>query len=227
MPAIIAAARLPTYDCSHMTKNTCSAFVPADGAAIAGVRPLSRRLAAGTVLFRQGDRTVGIFRLASGRLSLQRVTPNGARVAMHTVRPGELFAEASIFSARYHCDAEVLADSEVLLYPKEELRRRLKESGEALWDFAGDLARHVQGLRTRLELRQTRSAPERVLQALQLRADANHVCRLDGPLKQWAEEIGLTHEALYRTLATLERSGRIERRRGEIVLAPGDGVPGR
>jgi CRP-like cAMP-binding protein len=40
-------------------------------------------------------------------------------------------------------------------------------------------------------------------------------------LKDLAAEIGLTHEALYRTLAALERSGQIKRKGEKIVLSKG------
>lgn len=137
---------------------------------------------------------------------------------MHIVRAGELFAEASIFSAHYHCDALALRDCEVLVYPKAELVRSLKESKDDLWAFAAELAHQVQGLRTRLELRQIRSAPKRVLQALRLQSAVNGVWKREGTLKHFAEEIGLTHEALYRALATLEREDRIDRADDEIRL---------
>lgn len=185
---------------------------------IASVVPRVRRLSAGTCLFRQGDRSFGIFRLISGRISLLRLTPDGVEVPMHTVRPGELFAEASIFSVHYHCDAMATSDCEVLVYPKDELTRQLKENQDALWAFTAELARHVHGLRTRLEVRQIRSAPERVLQSLRLRCDASGRWKIDGTLKRYADEIGLTHEALYRALALLEREGRITRSDDEIRL---------
>jgi CRP-like cAMP-binding protein len=188
---------------------------------IANVTPAVRALAAGAVLFRQGDKTFGIFRLVAGRISLVRVTPDGTEVPMHSVYPGELFAEASIFSARYHCDAIALRDCEVLVYPKLELARALKESKEDLWTFTAELAHRVQGLRTRLEVRQIRSASERVLQSLRLRCDASGAWRIDGTLKRFSEEIGLTHETLYRALAALERDGHIVRADGVITLKLG------
>jgi CRP/FNR family transcriptional regulator, dissimilatory nitrate respiration regulator len=42
---------------------------------------------------------------------------------------------------------------------------------------------------------------------------------LRGTLKDLAAEIGLTHEALYRTLAALERSGELKRK-GERIMLP-------
>ena len=192
---------------------------------IAGVAPALRHVAAGEYLFRQGKATFGIFRLLQGRIRLVRVSADGTEVSMHGVRRGELFAEASLFSARYHCDAEATMDSEVLVYPRAELAQRLHDDREALWAFTGELARRVQGLRSLLELRQTRSAPERVLQFLRLRSDAQGVVRPDDSLKRLAEEVGLTHEAFYRALATLEREGAIKRSPGEIRL--NEGAPAR
>lgn len=186
---------------------------------IAGVVPTVRQLAAGTILFRQGDKTFGIFRLISGRITLNRVTPAGTEVVMHTVRSGELFAEASMFSTHYHCDALAIQDSEVLFYPNVELARQLQENAGELWAFTAELAQRVQGLRARLEIRQIRSAPERVLQSVRLRCDSSGVWKMDGTLKQFAEEIGLTHEALYRALATLERERAIVRNGSDIRIS--------
>lgn len=185
---------------------------------IANVTPTVRRLAAGEALFHMGDMVFGIFRLITGQIRLVRVTPEGTEVSMHRPRPGELFAEASLFSARYHCDAIALADSRVLLYPKAEMVKQLKKNEEEMWEFAGGMAQRLQGLRTQLEIRQIRSAPQRVLQSLQLRCDATGHWTPEGTLMQFAEEIGLTHEALYRALATLKKQGCIERDNGQIRL---------
>lgn len=178
---------------------------------LAGVAPRLRHLAAGEALFHQGDRTAGIYRLLCGRVRLLRVTPDGTPVTLHLTRPGETFAEASLFAARYHCDAVAEVDSLVGLYPKLALTAHLRNDPEALWQFTGDLARHLQGLRGRYALRQIRAAPERLLQFLRLRCDAQGKFRHDGALKDIAAELGMTHEALYRALATLEKQGRLSR----------------
>jgi CRP-like cAMP-binding protein len=185
---------------------------------LASVAPQMRTLSAGATLFRQGDKPFAVFRLMSGQMRLVRVTPDGTEVSMHTVGTGELFAEASLFSPRYHCDAVAAKASTVLVYPKTDIVRQLKADPDEMWNFAAELAHRVQGLRTRLEVRQIRSAPERVLQALRLRCDVSGRWRRNGTLKQFAEELGLTHEALYRALARLEQDGRITRWDREIWL---------
>jgi CRP/FNR family transcriptional regulator, dissimilatory nitrate respiration regulator len=185
---------------------------------IAGMRPRPRRMAAGEALFHRGDKAFGIFFLASGRLRMQRVTPDGGTVTLHVARAGEMFAEASLFSDRYHCDAIADADCEIGLYPKDELVARFRDDPADLWAFAATLAQQIQQIRGRYELKQIRSAPERVLQFLRLRCDAAGSYRPDGPLKDMAAELGLSHEALYRALATLERQRRITRVEGSLRL---------
>lgn len=82
------------------------------------------------------------------------------------------------------------------------------------------LARQVQELRGRMELRNIRSARERVLQYLRLCAGTrNRSVTLEGQLQDIAAEIGMTREALYRTLAALEDEGQLTRTEAEIVLS--------
>lgn len=92
------------------------------------VIPDHRSLTAGAALFRQGDTSFGIFLLVNGRIRLQRITPDGAAVSIHLARPGELFAEASLFSERYHCDAVAEVGSEVWAIRKSNSRRACIQS---------------------------------------------------------------------------------------------------
>jgi CRP/FNR family transcriptional regulator, dissimilatory nitrate respiration regulator len=81
------------------------------------------------------------------------------------------------------------------------------------------MARQLHALRQRLELRNVRSARERVLLALELRAtDDSRTVVLEGPLQDFAADLGLTREALYRTLAGLHASGQIVRDGSQITL---------
>ena len=185
---------------------------------LAGVTPKHRQLPAGDRLFSQGDRTFGIFQVVSGRICLQRITPDGSTVTIHLARPGEMFAEASLFSEHYHCDAVAAMESDILVYPKAEIASRLRAEPEALWQFARELAGRLQAMRTRYEVKQIRSAPERVLQFLRMRSGGDGAFRVPGTSKDIASEVGLTHESFYRALSSLEKTGRIARSAGTIRL---------
>jgi hypothetical protein len=74
-------------------------------------------------------------------------------------------------------------------------------------------------LRTRLEQRNIHSARDRIRHylAVNVGADGRTVV-LSGSLKELAAELGLAHEALYRTLAQMETDGEITRNERKIMV---------
>jgi CRP-like cAMP-binding protein len=178
-----------------------------------------RALKSREALFRQGDRATSIFEVEQGRLRLLRHTIDNREVVLHTARKGEVFAEAALFSGTYQCDAIAAVDSRVRAYPKREILGAFRSDPTLGERFMAVLAHQIHALRSRLEERNIRSARERVLNHLVLAADADtRTVRLDGTLMDLAAEIGLSHEALYRTLTSLERDNVIERTRESITL---------
>jgi CRP/FNR family transcriptional regulator, dissimilatory nitrate respiration regulator len=178
-----------------------------------------RELEEGEALFRQGDKAVAIFEVERGRLRLIRNTAAGRPVVLHTARTGELFAEAALFAPIYHCDAVAAAPSRVGVYPKRELLAAFRTDPALSERFMGVLARQIISLRASLEERNIRSARERVLHHLALAAGPDgRTMPLEGTLMDLAVEIGLTHEALYRTLAELEKEGVVRRGSSGIAL---------
>jgi CRP/FNR family transcriptional regulator, dissimilatory nitrate respiration regulator len=168
-------------------------------------------------LFRQGDTAFAIFEIERGRLRLVRHTVDSRRVVVHTARAGELFAEAALFANVYHCDAVAAVASQVRVYPKRDLLSLFRADPALAERFMALLAHQVHSLRARLEARNIRSARERVLHHLALAAGPDGRTPLEGTLMDLAAEIGLTHEALYRTLASLEKEGEIRRTRSAII----------
>lgn len=165
-------------------------------------------LAPGELLFRQGDSASAIYKVESGRLRLIRRTVDDHLVILHTACRGELFAEASLFADAYHCDAVAVAPSNVRVYPKQTVMEAMRTNAALAEAFMARLARQLQELRARMELRNIRSARDRVLQYLRLCAGTHgRNIAIDGRIQDIAAEIGMTREALYRTLAALEEEG--------------------
>jgi CRP-like cAMP-binding protein len=173
----------------------------------------SRAFAKGVRLFAAGEKPASLYWVAAGELQLVRYTPQGERVILQRCNRGVL-AEASLFSERYHCDGEAAADSLTWVLPLADFHAALGDE-----DFSGAyimwLSQTIRGLRSQCERLSLPGAGERVLHYLReyRRYD------LEGsPLKTWAAALGITHEHLYRTLAQLEKQGRIRRTRSEITL---------
>jgi CRP-like cAMP-binding protein len=179
----------------------------------------TRTLEAGEFLFRQGDAAKFVFAIERGQLRLERRTFDGRLVPLHLARAGETFAEAALFADRYHCDAVALTDAVVKALPKAALLVELEHSRGHTPVLVHAMARQLHALRQRLELRNVRSARERILLALELRVtDESRTVVLDGPLQDLAADLGLTREALYRTLSGLHASGQIVRDGAQITL---------
>jgi CRP-like cAMP-binding protein len=178
---------------------------------------VERRLAAGQTLFRAGSRSTGFFDVIGGTVRLIRVDRNGREAVLQTASAGDTLAEASLFSPAYHCDAIAATDAVVRLFPKSVMLSELQRDPKLARAFAAMLARQVMTLRTRLETRNIHSARERVRHFLAVNAGADRrTVVVSGTLKQLAADLGLTHEALYRTLARMAADGEVTRK-GTVI----------
>jgi len=148
----------------------------------------------------------------SGAVRLIRYGRAGEDVVLHDARAGEFFAEASLDSVRYHCDAVATVPSVLLQVPATALIALLDADREFARQWMSLLARQLRSVRTRVERLSLKSAAERVRHLLVSEGHGPHSeVVLPGTLKDLARNLGLTHEVLYRTLAAMERNGVIER----------------
>ncbi len=185
---------------------------------------VKRKVEAGQALFRRDSPSLGFYEIVSGTVRLARIDPNGRETVLYMAAAGDTLAEASLFSPTYHCDAIATTAAIVRLYPKAVVLAEFLRNPTAAQAFMAMLAHQVMRLRTRLEQRNIRSARDRIRHYLAINKDA------DGPtvvlparLKDLAGELGLTHEALYRTLSDMSADGEIERvgRRIRLMRDPG------
>jgi CRP-like cAMP-binding protein len=173
---------------------------------------IERRLKPGQALFHAGSKSSGFYEVVSGTVHLVRVDPSGREAVLQVASAGDSLAEASLFSATYHCDAIATTETVVRLYPKSVLLAELQRDPKIAKAFAAMLARQVMTLRTRLERRNIHSARDRVRHFLTVNVGADgRTVVVPGTLKELAADLGLTHEALYRTLARMEADGEITR----------------
>ena len=178
-----------------------------------------RALARNEVLFRQGDKITAIYFIETGRLRLDRRTFDGRILVLGTTPAGRFFVEAALFAEIFHCDAVATEPSQVCIYPKPAVLNALRTNPSSAISFLKLLAHEVIEVRQRMEIMKVRSATDRVLLYLELNVGSDgHTVDLRGELQELAGELGLTREAFYRTLASLERAGAINREGARILL---------
>jgi CRP-like cAMP-binding protein len=182
-----------------------------------GRRPM-RKLGRGEPLFRQGEPATAVFLILRGRIRMVRHLASGDRVTIHTGRTGELFAEGALFSNVYQCDAIAAEPTRVRACSKAEMLAAIGGSPSTMLGLLEQVTHLLHHARAMLELRNVRSADKRVLQHLRLSASKDSAVVFDRPLLEVAEDLGLTHEAYYRALATLAHTGVIKRTGRTIQL---------
>lgn len=161
--------------------------------------------AAGETLFRQGDRPKAMYCVLDGEVRLLRRSPKGGEVILQRSRGG-FFAEASLESKAYHCDGVAAADGRLLAFPIRAFREALDDDAAFRNDWMAQLAREVRRLRARCERLSLHGAEARILHAIESEGTAGTLALVQSR-KAWAAELGLSHEALYRTLARLQAEG--------------------
>lgn len=165
-------------------------------------------LEAGRVLFRVGDTVHAVFAVLHGEIRLVRRDRNGSEVVLQRSRGG-FFAEASLWSKAYHCDAVAAAGSSLLRFPAQAFRDALNDDAAFRDAWMAHLGREVRKLRTQCERLSLHSATDRILHYLEAEGVEGSV-ELIQTRKAWAAELGLTHEALYRALRRLRDTGVIK-----------------
>lgn len=158
----------------------------------------------GENIFRQDEPTAGFYFILQGSAELRRVSVEGSNIILHHAVAGEAFAEASLFSPIYHCDAVACADTRTLFLRKDITLQQLASDSAFATSLLAHMARQVQHYRALQQLQALRRADERVLAALQLGLSTSNWISFAG-------QIGLSHEAVYRALKVLTQQGKVQR----------------
>jgi CRP-like cAMP-binding protein len=160
-------------------------------------------------VFHRGDRPQAMFFVLSGEVRLVRSSSSGGEIILQRTRRGFL-AEASLDQRVYHCDAVAACASSLLAIQRKAFSTALA-AGDFRDKWIAHLARELRKVRAQTERLSLKTARERVVHFIEIEGESGTV-ELHQSRKDWAAELGLTHEALYRTLAQMEK-------RGELVVA--------
>jgi len=158
-------------------------------------------------LFSIGDRPAGLYFVISGEVRLSRISATGQQITLQRSRGGFL-AEASLDQARHHCDAVATKESQLLLVPRKSFESALADDHfQHKWVL--HLARELSRVRAQAERLSLNTTEERIIHFIETEGNGKEVL-LIGTRKEWAADLGVSHEALYRTLARMQKFGKVE-----------------
>lgn len=182
---------------------------PELGALPSGLRRLAVDIvaAAGETVFRLGAQPRRMLWVVDGEVRLVRRSRNGTEIVLQRAYSG-FVAEASLESSRYHCDAVAATDSRLFGLPIGPMRDALRRDEKFRTYWMMRLAREVRSLRAQCERLSLHSAADRIEHYIEAEGRDGQLA-LRQTKKAWAAELGLSHETLYRALASLIRTGKI------------------
>lgn len=177
-------------------------------------RPMD--ISKGQRIFRFGDEANAVYHILEGEVCLTRFSPEGGEIVLYRAREGDFLAEASLFGTHYHCDAICTRSGRCRQLPVTALRDCLSNNPDFAMEWIATLSRNLRRQRAAQERLGLKSLRMRVIHYLVDRGKEGRV-ELDQPIIRWAAELGASHEALYRTLAEMEREGVLQRQ-GQILI---------
>lgn len=187
---------------------------------------MSRRHAAGTAVFEQGQLADQFFILLHGRLRVTQVTPEGQQTVVRMVNPGDLFGIArALRRADYPGTATAVVDSVVVAWPMARWDELLPRHPSLAINAMQTMGQRLQEAHTRIREFATEEVERRVAHAvLRLvsqsgRKEAAGI-RVDFPVSKQdiAEMTGTTLHTVSRILTAWEHAGLVEGGRQKLLV---------
>ena len=139
-----------------------------------------KRVAAGGVFVREGEAAEEFFILTEGRVTISQITPDGHRIMLRLVAPGEAFGSGGAFGESvYLANAEAIEPSAALAWSSGAMRRLLEAEPRLAVNALRFVTNRLVDLQARYRELMTERVERRLARTvLRLVRDAGH--RVDG-----------------------------------------------
>jgi CRP/FNR family transcriptional regulator len=187
---------------------------------------VSRRYAAGEVVFREGDGGDTCYIVRSGLARAVRQHSDGRSITLAHFGAGDIFGELAMFDEEPRsATVDVIDEVEVVAIPGRDMQRLMREHPEIAVKLNAALAQRLRATNERLARQSFQTVQSRVAAVLaQMVVTARSGNEGEGDVvialtqADLAKLAGSSRESASRFLATLERSGVITQGRGRLTV---------
>lgn len=190
---------------------------------LAGLLPTSmlqhcetRCVKKGERLFATGNKPAHMFYVGSGEIVLERLGLQGSWVVLQRVQHG-FVAEASLQSPSYHCDARAVTKTELTTINIGLLLSAMASDAAFALRWIHMQNAELRRLRLQCERLTLNRVGDRLLHLIDTEGQSGRL-QLSAGLKSLAGQLGVTHEALYRCVAGMEKAKCLRRDGSVLVL---------
>lgn len=172
-------------------------------------------------VFSENEEALGFYFVIAGRIKIFKLSPEGKEHILHICEPGEMFAEAAMFSGKeYPAYAETIADSTLLFFPKKEFLRLVRQYPDISIKMLGALSLKLRKFASMIEdlsLKEVSARLAKYLLDISVRK-GTMVFKLDIKKTDLALKLGTVSETLSRTLKKLKDKNIITSDRNKICI---------
>jgi CRP/FNR family transcriptional regulator len=178
-----------------------------------------KRFSGGEILFLEGEATLGLWVMESGRVKVYKLHPEGREHILHFFGPSDWFNEVSALDGGPNpASAAALNEVAVWLVPSETIEALLIDDPSLMRTVIGFLANHNRVLVGQIERVALYTVTERLARFL-LEAENQTLMNETGITRmQVAAHINTTPETLSRVLKHMETLGAIRCDRQEVTI---------
>jgi CRP-like cAMP-binding protein len=186
-----------------------------------------RRVEKDAVIFREGGAASAVHVLTEGFAKLVQTTPNGTRVIVRYVGPGEPFGTPALLGAgRYPVDALAVTDGIELQWPARVIGAMLRKYPELALNAIAALQERLREAESRLSELCNEPVEQRIALAVarlvrKIGQPVGQLVEVPFPVTQQdiADMTGSTLHTVSRTLGAWQKRGLIERGRQHLAVA--------
>ena len=168
------------------------------------------RLAEGEILFNQGENVKAFYMVLSGKMKLFRISIDGQEKIIEIVKPGEVFAEALMFTDKtdYPVSSAALSESEIIAINAEKFKTMLLESTDTCLMLLGEMSFRLRTLVNEIDKLTLHSGTCRVASYLvQEMPEGEKKFTLEIPKNIIAARLSIKPETFSRIVKSLKNQG--------------------
>ncbi len=168
------------------------------------------KLTDGQLLFNQSDKVTSFYMVLSGRIKLFRMSPDGQEKIIEIVKPGEVFAEALMFTHQtdYPVSSAALSETIVISINVKNFLEMLNDSTATCLLLLGDMSFRLRKLINEIDTLTLHSGTCRVASYLiqEMSEDENNF-KLDTAKNVIAARLSIKPETFSRIIKNLKNQG--------------------
>ena len=182
---------------------------------------VKKQIPANITIFSENETAIGFYFVVSGSIKIFKLSPEGKEHVLHICKPGDLFAEAAMFSGKaYPAYAETITGSELLFFPKKDFLGLVKRNPDISIKMLGSLSIKLREFSSMIEDLSLKDVPARLAKYLLDHSIhiGNRSFKLEIKKTDLALKLGTVIETLSRTFSKFKKENIIASERNKITI---------